>query len=88
MKFYTNSKNVKVLIVSLTSLEVQPFDKHVPESKEVDLVLLDHEFCYGNDEHTLPVINVFVRRPDWGRHSRNDENETLHLLVCLLLVSS
>lgn len=76
---------MKVLIVSLTSLEVQPFDKHVPESKEVDLVLLDHEFCYGNDEHTLPVCE----ETGLGQtYSRKDENETLHLLVCLLLVSS
>ena len=33
MGFYTNSKDVKVLIISLTPLEVEPFDKHVPESK-------------------------------------------------------
>ena len=33
MRFYTSSKDVKVLIINLTLLEVEPFDKHVPESK-------------------------------------------------------
>ena len=66
MKFYTNSNDVKVVINTLTSLEVEPFDKHVPESKEVDLVLLDHDFFYVDNEHTVHAFNVFVRRPDWG----------------------
>ena len=66
MTFYTNSKDVKVVINSLTSLEVEPFDKHVPESREVDLVLLDHDFFYADNEHTVHAFNVFVRRPDWG----------------------
>ena len=66
MAFYTNSKDVKILINSLTSLEVEPFDKCVPESKETDLVLLDHDFCYADNEHTVFVFNVFVRRPDLG----------------------
>ena len=58
MTFYTNSKDVKVLINSLTSLEVGPFDKHVPESKEVDFVLLDHDFFYAGNEHTVHAFNV------------------------------
>ena len=66
MKFYTNSNDVKVVINTLTSLEVEPFDKHVPESKEVDLVLLDHDFFYVDNEHIVHAFNVFVRRPDWG----------------------
>ena len=66
MTFYTNSNDVKVLINSLTSLEVGPFDKHVPESKEDDFVLLDHDFFYADNEHTVHAFNVFVRRPDWG----------------------
>ena len=44
MTFYTNSKDVKVVINSLTLFEVEPFDKHLPESKDVDLLLLDHDF--------------------------------------------
>ena len=66
MTFYTNSKDVKVMINRLTSLELEPFDKHIPESREVDLVLLDHDFFYADNEHTLHAFNVFVRRPDWG----------------------
>ena len=66
MTFYTNSKDAKVVINSLTSLEVEPFDKHIPESREVDLVLLDHDFFYADNEHTMHAFNVFVRRPDWG----------------------
>ena len=66
MTFYTKSKDVKVVINSLTSLEVEPFDKHIPESREVDLVLLDHDFFYADNEHTVHACNVFVTRPDWG----------------------
>ena len=66
MKFYTNFNDVKVVINSLTSLEVEPFDKHVPESKEVDLVLLDHDFFYADNEHTVQTFSVFMKRPDWG----------------------
>ena len=66
MTFYTNSKDAKVVVNSLTSLEKEPFDKHIPESREVDLVLLDHDFFYADNEHTMHAFNVFVRRPDWG----------------------
>lgn len=65
MTFYTNSKDVKVVINSLTSLELDPFDKHVPESREVDLVLLDHDFFYADKVHTVHAFNVFVRKLDW-----------------------
>ena len=66
MTFYTTSKDVKVVINSPTSLEVEPFDKHVPESKDVDLLLLVHDFFYTDNEHTVHAFNVFVRRPDLG----------------------
>ena len=59
-------QDVKVVINSQTSVEVEPFDKHVPESKDVDFVLLDHDFFYAENEHTVHAFNVFVRRPDWG----------------------
>ena len=29
-------------------------------------MLLDHDFFYADNEHTLHAFNVFVRRPDWG----------------------
>ena len=64
--FYTNSNDVKVIINSLTSIEVEPFDKHVPESIEVDLVLLDDDFVYADNEHTVQAFHVLMRRPDWG----------------------
>lgn len=32
---------------------------------EVDLMLLDHDFFYGDDEHKLHETSVIVRRPDW-----------------------
>ena len=67
MTFYTNSKDVKAVINSPTSLEVEPFDKHIPESREVDLVLLDHNFFHADNKHTVHPFNMFVRRPDWGR---------------------
>ena len=66
MTFYTNSKDVRDLITSLTELVVEPFDKHVPESKELDLLLLDDDFYYAYDNYILLESTVFVRRPDWG----------------------
>lgn len=65
MKFYLNSNDVKVVINTLTSLEVEPFHKHVPESKEVELVLLDHDFFYADRDHKVQAFSVFIRRPDW-----------------------
>ena len=41
MELYTNSNQVKELITTQTNIEVEPFNQHVPESKEVDLFLLD-----------------------------------------------
>ena len=66
MTFFTNSKDVKVVINSLTSLEIEPFDKHEPESREVDLVLLDHDFFYADNEHAVQAFSAFMRSPDWG----------------------
>lgn len=66
MKFCTNSNDVEEVINSLMMLEVEPFDKHVLESKEVDLVLLEHDFFYEDNEHTVQAFSVFMRRLDWG----------------------
>ena len=41
MELYTNSNQVKELITTQTNIEIEPFNQHVPESKEVDLFLLD-----------------------------------------------
>ena len=41
MELYTNSNQVKELITTQTNIEVEPFNQHIPESKEVDLFLLD-----------------------------------------------
>lgn len=64
MKFSTNSKDERDLITGLTKLEVVPFDKHVPESKEVDLLLLDNDFFYVDDNPHILALNVLVIRPD------------------------
>lgn len=64
--FYINFKDVKVVINSLMLFEVELFDKYVLESREVDLVLLDYDFFYVDNEYIVYVFNVFVRRLDWG----------------------
>lgn len=64
MTFSTNSKDERDLITSLTKLEVVPFDKRVPESKEVDLLLLDNDFFYVDDNPHILALNVLVIRPD------------------------
>ena len=64
MTFPTNSKDERDLITGLTKLEVVPFDKHVPESKEVDLLLLDNDFFYVDDNPHILALNVLVIRPD------------------------
>lgn len=64
MTFSTNSKDERDLITSLTKLEVVPFDKHVPESKEVDLLLLDNDFFYVDDNPHILALNVLVISPD------------------------
>lgn len=64
MTFSTNSKDERDLITGLTKLEVVPFDKHVPESKEVDLLLLDNDFFYVDDNPHILALNVLVIRPD------------------------
>ena len=64
MTFFTNSKDERDLITGLTKLEVVPFDKHVPESKEVDLLLLDNDFFYVDDNPHILALNVLVIRPD------------------------
>ena len=49
-----------------------PFDQHVPESKEVDLFLLDDHFlqlqqdCLREDKVCMHGSTVLWRRPDWG----------------------
>ena len=41
MEVYTNLKTIKELITSQTDIEVEPFNQFVPDSKEVDVFLLD-----------------------------------------------
>ena len=48
MNVYTNSNQVRELITSQTHIDVEPFDFHVPESKEVNLFLLDDHFMQSN----------------------------------------
>ena len=71
MEVYTNSSQVKELITTQTNIEVEPFDNHVPESKEVDVFLLDYHLLqlqdrYREDKACLHETTLLRRRPDWG----------------------
>ena len=71
MEVYTNSSQVKELITIQTNIEVEPFDNHVPESKEVDVFLLDDHLLqlqdrYREDKACLHETTLLRRRPDWG----------------------
>ena len=61
MEVYTNSSQVKELITTQTNIEVEPFDNHMPESKEVDVFLLD--------DHLLQIT-----RPLQGGQSMSARN--------------
>lgn len=41
MNVYTNLNQIKDLITTQTSIEIEPFDNHVPEDKYVDVFLFD-----------------------------------------------
>ena len=67
MEIYTNSSQVKELITTQTKIEVEPFNNHVPESKEVDVFLLDDHFLQlPHDQITLHESCIMWCRPDWG----------------------
>ena len=71
MEVYTNSSQVKELITTQTNIEVEPFDNHVPESKEVDVFLLDDHLLqfqdrYREDKACLYETMLLRGRPDWG----------------------
>ena len=71
MEGYTNASQVKELITTRANIEVEPFDNHVPESKEVDLFLLDDHLlqlqdCYREDKACLYKTTLLRRTPDWG----------------------
>ena len=70
MNVYTNSNQVRELITSQTHIEVEPFDNHVPESKEVNLFLLDDHLIHSNyqqeEKVCLHETMLLRRRPDWG----------------------
>ena len=68
MIVYTNSNQVRELITSQSHIEVQPFDNHVPESKEVNLFFLDDHLIQSNyqqeDKVCLHETMLLRRRPD------------------------
>ena len=72
MNVYTNSNQIKDLITNQTNIEVEPFDNHVPESKEVNLFLLDDHLLqseqdfYREDKVWLHAATLLWRRPDCG----------------------
>ena len=72
MEVYTNSNQVKDLITTQTNIEVEPFDNHVPESKQVHLFLFDDHLlqleqdCYNGDKAWLHAGTLLWRRPDCG----------------------
>ena len=72
MELYTNSNQVKELITTQTNIEIEPFNQHVPESKEVDLFLLDDHLLqlqldYQEDDKVcLQETTLLWRRSDWG----------------------
>ena len=72
MELYTNSNQVKELITTQTNIEVEPFNQHIPESKEVDLFLLDDHLLqlqldYQEDDKVcLQETTLLWRRSDWG----------------------
>ena len=70
MNVYTSSNQVRELITSQTHIDVEPFDNHVPESKEVNLFLLDDHLIQSNyqqeEKVCLHETMLLRRRPDWG----------------------
>ena len=72
MEVYTNSKTIKELITSQTDIEVEPFNQFVPDSKEVDVFLLDDHLLqlqldYQEDDAVcLHETTLLWRRPEWS----------------------
>ena len=72
MEVFTNSKTIKQLITAMTDIDVEPFNQYVPDSKEIDLFLLDEhllQFQLGyqeDDKICIHETTLLWRRPDWG----------------------
>ena len=70
MNVYTSLNQVRELFTSQTHIDVKPFDNHVPESKEVNLFLLDDHLIQSNyqqeEKVCLHETMLLRRRPDWG----------------------
>ena len=73
MNVYTNSNPVRELITSQTHIEVEPFDNHVTEDKQVDVFILDDHLLQlqqlvssYSDKICLHETMLLRRRPDWG----------------------
>jgi len=67
MKVYTNSSVIKHVITTQTCIEVEPFDKYVPESKHVDLFIFNKHFADMVSLDELMHEAVLLRnRPDLG----------------------
>ena len=67
MGVYTNSNVIKHVITTQTCIEVEPFDKYVPESKHVDLFIFNKHFAniFSLDELMHEAV-LLRNRPDWG----------------------
>ena len=94
MEVYTNSSQVKELITTQTNIEVEPFDNHVPESKEVDVFLLDDHLLqlqdrYREDKACLYETTLLRGRSDWGGTilEMMKYNKHVHLLTDVGTVS-
>ena len=72
MEVFTDSKTIKQLITALTDIDVEPFDQYVPDSKEVNVFLLDDHLLqfqldYQEDDKICLHETTFLWcRPDWG----------------------
>ena len=67
MEIFANAKTVKELITRQTEIAVEPFNKHVPKSKEVDLFLIDDHFLQlTHDQLCLHESAIRWKRPDRG----------------------
>ena len=72
MNVYTNSNQVWELITSQTHVDVEPFDNHVPESKEVNLFLLDDHLMQSNYQQEEKVSTRNHVAATQTRLGRND----------------
>ena len=72
MEVFTNSKTIKQFITAMTDIDVEPFNQYAPDSKEIDLFLLDDHLLQfqldyqEDDKICIHEATLLWRRPYWG----------------------